>query len=153
MAAPIANVGAIVIGRNEGERLKRCLASLSAVDTVVYVDSGSTDGSAQWAEEHGIEVVALDMDSPFTAAPARNAGFRRLQEIAPNVEYIQFVDGDCELVDGWLAIANPFSMHIPTLPPSAVAGASASRIDRSTTGCVTANGTDPPGKLKLAVVT
>ena len=38
--------GAVVIGRNEGVRLRRCLLSLRAgVDYVVYVDSGSTDNS------------------------------------------------------------------------------------------------------------
>ena len=46
--------GGVVIGRNEGERLKRCLGSLSKrASAVVYVDSGSVDGSAQWA--HAIE--------------------------------------------------------------------------------------------------
>src|SRR5207302_8823254 len=53
--------GAVAIGRNEGERLRRCLTSLSAAAAVVYVDSGSTDGSAQWARSHGAEVIDLDM--------------------------------------------------------------------------------------------
>lgn len=93
--------GAIAIGRNEGERLKRCLELLSAAATVVYVDSGSTDGSAEWARDHGAEVIELNMDYPFTAARARNAGFRRLREIAPHLPYVQFVDGDCELFKAW----------------------------------------------------
>jgi GT2 family glycosyltransferase len=103
-----AKIGAVVIGRNEGDRLKRCLSSLSALKSVVYVDSGSTDGSPQWATDRGVEVIRLDMKLPFTAARARNAGFRRLQEIAPNVEYIQFVDGDCELSQVWLTVAASF---------------------------------------------
>jgi glycosyltransferase involved in cell wall biosynthesis len=42
------DVAIVVIGRNEGERLKRCLrAALAATATVVYVDSGSVDGSAR----------------------------------------------------------------------------------------------------------
>ena len=41
-----AVVGLVVIGRNEGERLVRCLRSvIGRADAVVYVDSGSTDGS------------------------------------------------------------------------------------------------------------
>ena len=41
-----AVVDAVVIGRNEGARLLACLASLQGqVRRVVYVDSGSTDGS------------------------------------------------------------------------------------------------------------
>jgi GT2 family glycosyltransferase len=93
--------GAVSIGRNEGERLRQCLSSLFAAATVVYVDSGSTDGSAQWARNQGANVVDLDIDLPFTAARARNAGFRRLREMAPDLDYVQFVDGDCELIQDW----------------------------------------------------
>jgi glycosyltransferase involved in cell wall biosynthesis len=93
--------GAVAIGRNEGERLKRCLHSLSAVAAVVYVDSGSTDDSAKWARHYGIEAIDLDPSFPFTAARARNVGFRRLRQMAPEIVYVQFVDGDCELNNGW----------------------------------------------------
>jgi GT2 family glycosyltransferase len=102
MAERLTNVGAVIIGRNEGDRLKRCLGSLSEAGAVVYVDSGSTDGSAQWAAANGSDVIELDMRLPFTAARARNCGFRRILEIAPHLEYVQFIDGDCELVGGWL---------------------------------------------------
>jgi GT2 family glycosyltransferase len=90
-----------VIGRNEGERLRRCLQSLRAAAVIVYVDSGSTDSSVKDARARGAEIVELDADTPFTAARARNAGFRRLREIAPDLLYIQFVDGDCEVDPGW----------------------------------------------------
>ncbi len=95
--------GAVAIGRNEGKRLDRCLTSLSAqAAAVVYVDSGSNDGSAQLARDKGgVEVIELNMGLPFTAARARNAGFKRLQLMAPQLPYVQFVDGDCELNDGW----------------------------------------------------
>lgn len=108
MSKEFAKIGAVVIGRNEGERLKRCLMALSGVAQVIYVNSGSTDGSAQWAAGNGAEVIELDLGSPFTAARARNSGFRRMQEIASQVEYVQFVDGDCELVDDWLHSAASF---------------------------------------------
>jgi GT2 family glycosyltransferase len=104
--------GAIAIGRNEGERLRRCLQSLSAATAIVYVDSGSTDGSVQLALDHGADVVDLDTTIPFTAARARNAGFRRIQEIAPNLLYVQFIDGDCELLGNWAEQALSFlEMH------------------------------------------
>jgi GT2 family glycosyltransferase len=45
---------------------------------------------------------------PFTAARARNAGFSRLREIAPDLPYVQFVDGDCEVNSGWLEDAFSF---------------------------------------------
>lgn len=96
-------VGVVAIGRNEGERLRACLRScIGSVAAVVYVDSGSTDDSVQMAREMGVEVVTLDLTRPFTAARARNAGYARLVASNPGVEYVQFVDGDCEIVDGWL---------------------------------------------------
>src|SRR3982075_4453960 len=93
--------GAVSIGRNEGERFKRCLLSLSMSDRIVYVDSGSTDGSVEWAKTQGVDVVELNLNAPFTAARARNAGFALLRELAPQLEYVQFVDGDCELAQDW----------------------------------------------------
>lgn len=96
-------VGVVAIGRNEGERLKQCLHSIiREADLIVYVDSGSTDNSPQLARCLGVETVELDSSIPFTAALARNAGFQKLLEMSPDLEFVQFVDGDCELVKGWL---------------------------------------------------
>jgi GT2 family glycosyltransferase len=104
----------VAIGRNEGKRLERCLdAARKQLSHVVYVDSGSTDGSVKLAERLGVEVVALDMSRPFTAARARNAGLRRAQEIRPGLEYVQFVDGDCELDPAWLERAHAFLAEHP----------------------------------------
>ncbi len=100
------DVAAIAIGRNEGDRLVRCLASLTGrAAPVIYVDSGSTDGSLDAARTAGAEVVELDMSRPFTAARARNAGLARLEEIAPGGAFVQFLDGDCELQPDWIATA------------------------------------------------
>lgn len=99
-------IAAIAIGRNEGERLERCLASLAGrADPVIYVDSGSTDGSVGMARATGAEVVELDTGTRFTAALARNAGLARLAEVAPDVAFVQMLDGDCELAGGWLEVA------------------------------------------------
>jgi len=96
-------VGVVAIGRNEGDRLTRCLESvLTFTDKVVYVDSGSSDGSVAMSRARGVEVVELDLSIPFTAARARNEGFRKLFEMQPALNYVFFVDGDCEVVEGWL---------------------------------------------------
>lgn len=103
------NVGVVIIGRNEGDRLKRCFASVrAAAKRIVYVDSGSSDGSAQWARTQGAGVVDLDLTRPFTAARARNEGFARLLELEPDIPFVQFVDGDCEVSAGWLSTAANF---------------------------------------------
>ena len=96
-------LGIVTIGRNEGERLRRGLMSLVGRGVpVVYVDSNSTDGSAQLARSLGAEVVELDPSRPIGVPRARNEGFERLQQIAPAISYVQFLDGDCEMVEGWL---------------------------------------------------
>ncbi|MEB6589174.1 glycosyltransferase [Pseudomonas asiatica] len=107
-------IGVVVIGRNEGSRLERCLRSLlQEADKVMYVDSGSTDGSLQLARSLGVEVLALDMGVPFTAARARNEGFAALQRLLPSMRLVQFVDGDCEVDTGWLATAQAFLADQP----------------------------------------
>ena len=117
-------IGVVVIGRNEGERLERCLESVLRSATfglestqrnsagwtakVVYVDSGSSDNSVALARGLGVDVVDLDMSRPFTAARARNIGFKHLRVVAPGIDYVQFIDGDCELHADWLAAATAF---------------------------------------------
>lgn len=104
----------VVIGRNEGERLQRCLSSVvPQAALVVYVDSGSTDGSPSLARSLGAEVVDLDMSVPFTAARARNEGFRRVQRLLPDVQFVQFVDGDCEVAASWMGAATEFLLAHP----------------------------------------
>ena len=103
------SVGVVVIGRNEGVRLERCLRSvIGYAKQVVYVDSGSTDSSVSVAQGLGAEVVNLDLAIPFTAARARNEGFRHLRKLDHGLDYVQFVDGDCEIVSGWLDKARQF---------------------------------------------
>jgi len=109
-------VGVVAIGRNEGDRLKRCLASvIEQATAVVYVDSGSTDGSVDLAQFMGVEVVPLDLSVPFTAARARNAGAEHLIAAHPDIEAIQFVDGDCEMIEGYLAAASQRLSESPEL--------------------------------------
>jgi GT2 family glycosyltransferase len=99
----VSQLGVVVIGRNEGERLRRCLAStVGPCYTVVYVDSGSSDGSVELARSMGADVAELDLSLPFTAARARNAGFARIEQREPGIEFVQFVDGDCEVAASWL---------------------------------------------------
>lgn len=102
----ISRLGVVTIGRNEGDRLVRCLHSLKTLlpsgVPIVYVDSGSSDGSMAMARSLGIHAIDLDLSIPFTMARGRNTGLRYLIEHYPDLEYIQFIDGDCELLAGWI---------------------------------------------------
>ena len=109
MAELSQSIGIVVIGRNEGERLIRCLQSLRPQRvSVVYVDSASTDASVASAEKLGARVLQLDMARPFTAARARAEGFDSLASEFPKLEYVMFVDGDCEVEPDWLPTAKQF---------------------------------------------
>jgi GT2 family glycosyltransferase len=109
LTASPSRIGVVAIGRNEGERLRLCLTSVNLPGAaIVYVDSASTDGSAALATSLGAHLVDLDLSTAFTAARARNEGLERLLAVDPSVDYIQFVDGDCELEAGWIAAAAAF---------------------------------------------
>lgn len=107
-ASILSSLGVVVIGRNEGNRLITCLNSLPPAQAVIYVDSGSTDGSVEAARKRKVDVIDLDLTIPFTAARARNAGFSRLLGTHPGLQYVQFVDGDCQLLPDWPATALEF---------------------------------------------
>lgn len=112
----LENVGIVVIGRNEGERLRTSLRSVRAyLPRVVYVDSGSEDDSVAFARSIGVEVVELDMSTPFTAGRARNEGYASLLSRFPGLLFVQFLDGDCELHPHWLRSAVTFMDEQPTV--------------------------------------
>lgn len=86
----------VVIGRNEGQLLARCLESIARIKTVsvkevIYVDSASTDCSAELASRYGALSVTIHPQRP-TAAVARNTGWRRAAS-----DLILFLDGDTVL--------------------------------------------------------
>jgi GT2 family glycosyltransferase len=99
----LLRLGIVVIGRNEGARLQRSLTSaLASGSALVYVDSGSIDDSVAVATKLGVPVWPLDPAQPFSAARARNEGFRQLLAAHPDLQVVQFLDGDCELCPDWL---------------------------------------------------
>jgi glycosyltransferase involved in cell wall biosynthesis len=98
----------VVIGRNEGERLRRCLQSVVAIAAtvpggmeIIYVDSGSVDNSVALAESEGARTLKLRPERP-TAALGRNAGWQ-----AARGETILFLDGDTILDPNFVAGAMP----------------------------------------------
>lgn len=107
-------LAAIVIGRNEGRRLVDCLSSIQSNHIhLVYVDSDSHDGSPLVAEKLNAQVIHLDMTEPFTAARARNAGYRAAMASWAEIEFVQFVDGDCVLDPAWIEKATAFMRSRP----------------------------------------
>jgi len=104
-----ATIGIVAIGRNEGARLEPCLTSLlSLTNRVVYADSESSDGSVAVARRLGVDVAVLTDDTPLSAAAGRAAGYQCLRSRFPEVELVQFIDGDCLLDADWLDTAERF---------------------------------------------
>ena len=105
----MSRVAFVAIGRNEGERLGQCLGSLLRhSDQVVYVDSASSDGSDDLARRSGAVTLALDPAQLLSAARGRNTGFTEVRKRFPDCEFVQFIDGDCTLADGWVEHALAF---------------------------------------------
>lgn len=92
----------VVIGRNEGERLRRCLEAVARIPAwACYVDSGSRDGSAALARDYVASVLELDAVRPFCAARARNEGFAHARQLHQGAGFVLFLDGDCVVHDDW----------------------------------------------------
>ena len=95
----------VVIGRNEGARLRRCLAAALAMDLpgskpeVIYVDSGSSDDSLAIAASLGVRSARLD-----TASPSASAARRRGLELT-KAPFVLFLDGDTQVDPGFARAA------------------------------------------------
>jgi GT2 family glycosyltransferase len=90
----VPRIAVVVIGRNEGDRLVRCLESVWAMNyprdalDLIYVDSQSTDDSIDRAKDLNARVIEVEPERPC-AAVGRNAGWR-----AADAPYVLFLDGD-----------------------------------------------------------
>jgi glycosyltransferase involved in cell wall biosynthesis len=90
----VTNISVVIIGRNEGERLIRCIKSVKEMRAhggeleLIYVDTSSTDGSPQRAADLGAQVICIHPVRPC-AAVARNTGWREASG-----SLVLFLDGD-----------------------------------------------------------
>jgi cellulose synthase/poly-beta-1,6-N-acetylglucosamine synthase-like glycosyltransferase len=97
----LPGLSCVVIGRNEGEHLRRCFESIRAADypadrlEIVYVDSDSTDASVAVAREHADRIVVASLPGPLPGL-ARNLGWPRTRH-----DLVHFIDGDTVINPGW----------------------------------------------------
>lgn len=89
----------IVIGYNEGDKLRRCFESikefgkiLSDKFEIIYVDSRSEDNSVDLANQFKVDKVVI-VEGYRNAAIARNLGAKNAQG-----DILFFIDGDMELL-------------------------------------------------------
>ncbi len=115
--SPPQRLAVVIIGRNEGERLRTCLHSVQSLAlppnihpvVTIYVDSNSSDNSLELARSLGAHVIALPT-GPWTAARGRNIGWHAALELHP-VDWIMFLDGDTALDPDFLSAA--FAQAVP----------------------------------------
>ncbi|GAX91611.1 hypothetical protein EFBL_3301 [Effusibacillus lacus] len=80
-----------MIVKNEEEHLPRCLKSVKgAVDEIIVVDTGSTDGTVEVARQWGAHVIRSSWQNDF--AYARNVGIEQAKG-----DWILWLDADEEL--------------------------------------------------------
>lgn len=56
-------LSAVILTRNEEERIKSCLESIKWVDEIVVVDDGSTDKTLEIAKKYGAKIFTRELDS------------------------------------------------------------------------------------------
>lgn len=93
----------VIVTRNEAEHIDDCLSSVFDLCRdgppfeVILVDSNSTDDTIELAAEHPITILQIPDDDLASPGAGRYVGTHHASG-----EYILFVDGDMEVVDGWL---------------------------------------------------
>ena len=132
-----SELGVVVIGRNEGESAHSLSRIAYGIRRPAWFTSTPVRPTVPWSRGRALAdaVVQLDMRKPFTAARARNEGFERLLEVHAGLDYVFFVDGDCEVIDGWLSAAVQFlTEHLRVCHRvGAAAGAIPGKIDLQST--------------------
>ena len=82
----MSSISAIVIAKNEENRLADCLDSLSFCDEIIVVDNGSEDRTVEIAERMGTKVFNLKSDD---FSELRNYGLRKAKG-----DWLLYIDAD-----------------------------------------------------------
>lgn len=99
----MTKLSVIIITRNQAWNTARLIKSVlehtASVPSreIVLVDSASTDATVSIASRTPITVIRLDPDQRLTAALGRAVGYAHTTG-----DYVFFMDGDMELIPGWV---------------------------------------------------
>ena len=101
---PILSV--VIIGLNEEKKIGNCIKNIMKATEeipgteIVYIDSGSTDKTTSIALQNGIRVYQLGKKQLPSPAAGRYVG-----SLVTKGKYIMFVDGDTNIIHGWVSEA------------------------------------------------
>src|SRR5437660_4748144 len=105
----------IVLTHNEAENLPRCLKSIAEFGEIIVVDSGSTDGTQEIANNSGARVYHRPFES---FAQQRNWA---LENCDLKTEWVLFLDADEVATQEFRqAVAHAITNSYNSLPRSAV---------------------------------
>jgi glycosyltransferase involved in cell wall biosynthesis len=96
----------VLISKNQAWNISRLIESvLQATSSIpskeiILVDSASTDETVELASRYPISILRLQPGQRLSPAIGRYVGYKRTQG-----DFVLFLDGDTELVRGWLAHA------------------------------------------------
>ena len=79
-------LSAVIIAKNEEEKIVDCLKSVQFCDEIILIDSGSTDKTNELAKKHNAKIVSF-VSKNFSAL--RNKGLEHAQG-----EWVLYIDAD-----------------------------------------------------------
>ena len=103
MSTATPTLSVVVVTRNESGNVEACLESVLDLCSdgppfeVILVDSNSSDDTISRAAEYPVTILQIPTDELSSPGAGRYVGTHHARG-----DYVLFVDGDMEVVDGWI---------------------------------------------------
>lgn len=123
-----AVIGVVIVEDGRGASPEAAIRSAGEGRPVVYATSDASSQAAAIARRAGATIAEIDGREPVTGGRARNAGYRQLKALAPDIDYVQFLVAGSAMHPDWLASAARFMARRPEV--AVVAGATGERYPK-----------------------
>jgi len=110
---PQSTVGIVILEKIDEPIYVPMIRELVENHPVVFVTYSGTSEPGEIARNAGAVVVKMRGKNEIPPARSRNAGFRQLRKIQPNLDYVQFIDAHTQLDSDWLTKAIAFMERRP----------------------------------------
>lgn len=104
--------GLVIVGSDPRISPEAAIRSAGDGRPVVFAPMGPMNETAMDAKKAGAELVEPGKGLQ-TGGRAKNAGYRQLKKIAPDLAYVQFLDAGAALDPDWMAAAETFMQRRP----------------------------------------
>jgi general secretion pathway protein A len=109
---PAVLTGVVIVGTDPRMSPEAAVRSAGTDRPIVFVPMTPMSEAAADAKKAGAEVVEPGKGLQ-TGGRAKNAGYRQLKKIAPEIAYVQFIDAGAALDPDWIASAERFMQRRP----------------------------------------